>query len=93
VVKRVVNVDMTLFSSRGWESGCPWRVTGDGGVNSILQFQLEMGGDGMKCYRKMKQRHRAHLGSMGRKRDTVRRRGDISQRRGGIEVEKGKRRY
>jgi hypothetical protein len=40
------------------------RVACDGGVDSMLKFQLEMRGDGTKCYRKMKQRQRARLGSM-----------------------------
>jgi hypothetical protein len=35
----------------------------------------------MKHCRKMKQRQRDHLGTMGRKRDTARWRGDVSQRR------------
>jgi hypothetical protein len=61
-----------------------------GGADSMLQFQLEMGGDGMKHCQKMKRRQRARLGSMGRKRDTVWERDDISRRRGGIG--KGKRR-
>jgi hypothetical protein len=44
----------------------------DGGdADSMFQFQLERGGDMTKCYRKMKQRQRAHLNSMGRKRDTT----------------------
>jgi hypothetical protein len=42
-------------------------VIDDGGVNSMIQFHLKRGGDGMKRCRKMKQRWRAHLGSMGRK--------------------------
>jgi hypothetical protein len=46
-------------------------VSGSGGVDSMLQFRLERGDDGMKHYRKMKRRHRAHLGSIGRKRDGV----------------------
>jgi hypothetical protein len=46
---------------------------------------LERGGDGTKRYRKMKQRQQVHLGSMGKKRDTTRRHGDIDQRRGDIE--------
>jgi hypothetical protein len=34
--------------------GCPERVVGGGDVNSILHFQFKRGGDGMKCYQKMK---------------------------------------
>jgi hypothetical protein len=49
----------------------PRRVAGGGGVDSMLQFWLERGGGEMKCYQKMKQRQRAHLGSMERKRDTA----------------------
>jgi hypothetical protein len=40
-------------------------VVDGAGVDSMLQFWLERGGDGMKHCRKMKQRRRAHLGSMG----------------------------
>jgi hypothetical protein len=58
----------------------------------MLQFRLEGGGDGTEHCRKMKRRHRTYLGSMGRKRDTVRRRDDIGQRRGGTEEGEGKRR-
>jgi hypothetical protein len=47
MVKIVAKVKMTFFSSEGWESGDTGRMTG-GGVNSMLQFQLEKGGDGMK---------------------------------------------
>jgi hypothetical protein len=46
----------------------------------------------MKRYRKMKQGQRAHLGSMEKKRDTMHRHGDIDQRRGSTEKEKGRRR-
>jgi hypothetical protein len=56
---------------------CLRRVSDGGVANSLLQFQLERGGDEMKHYRKMKQRQRAHLGSMGRKHDTTRRCDDI----------------
>jgi hypothetical protein len=57
--------------------GSPGRVAGGGIVDSLLQFWLERGGDEMKCCQKMKKRQRALLGSMGRKRDMARRRGDI----------------
>jgi hypothetical protein len=46
----------------------------------MLPFQLEMGGDGMKHYQKMKWRQRAHFDSMEK---SVTRRGDIGRRRGG----------
>jgi hypothetical protein len=57
-------------------------VGGDDGVNSMLQFRLERGGDGTKCCRKMQQRQRAHLGSMRRKHDTGRWNDDVGWRRG-----------
>jgi hypothetical protein len=52
-------------------------VTGDGSTNSMLRFHLERGGDRMKHYQKIKRRQRAHLYSMGRKRDMARQRDDI----------------
>jgi hypothetical protein len=58
-------------------------VTGDGGADSMHQFQVERRSDRTKCCRKMKQRQRARLRSMGRKRDMVQRRDDVSRRRGG----------
>jgi hypothetical protein len=45
------------------------RVTSGSGVDSMLRLQLERGDDGTKYCRKMKRRQRAHLSSMGRKRD------------------------
>jgi hypothetical protein len=66
-------------------------VASGGGADSILQFRLERRGDGMKHCRKMKQRQRAHLGSMGTKRDTTRWRGDVGWRRDDIEERKGRR--
>jgi hypothetical protein len=57
-------------------------VAGSGGVDSMLLFWLERGGDRTKCCRKMKRRKQARLGSMRRKRYTARGRGDIGQRRG-----------
>jgi hypothetical protein len=53
-------------------------VARGGSADSMLQFRLERAGDGMKL---MKRRHRAHLGSTGRKRDTARWRGDVGRRR------------
>jgi hypothetical protein len=44
-----------------------------------------MGGDWTKHCRKIKQIQRVRIGSMGRKRDTARRRDDNNWRRGGIE--------
>jgi hypothetical protein len=60
---------MTYYSSGGWESGGSRRVAGCGGADSIFQFQLERGSDETKHCRKMQQRQRARLGSMGKKRD------------------------
>jgi hypothetical protein len=54
-------------------------------VNSMLQFRLDRRGNGTKRCRKMNRRQRARLGSMGRKRDMVRRRDDVNWRRGGTE--------
>jgi hypothetical protein len=59
------------------ESGGPGRVTYGDGVNSMFQFRLERGGDKTKRCQKMKRRQRAHLGSTGSKRDTVRQRDDV----------------
>jgi hypothetical protein len=60
-----------FFSIGEWELGCQGRVAGGGCADSILQFQLERGDDGINRYRKMKWRQQARLGSMGRKRDTT----------------------
>jgi hypothetical protein len=67
-------------------------VAAGGGADSMLQFQLERGCDMMKNCREMKWRQRARLDSMGRKRDTTQRRGDVGRRRGGTEEGKGRRR-
>jgi hypothetical protein len=58
VVMRVTKVEMTFFSSEGWESGCLGRVVDGGGADLMLQFWLEMGDDGTKHCRKMKRRRR-----------------------------------
>jgi hypothetical protein len=60
-------------------------VVGDDGdgADSMLRFRLEWGGDGMKRCQNMKRRQRACLSSIGRKCDTMRWHGDVSQRRGG----------
>jgi hypothetical protein len=47
------------------------RVVGDGGVDSMLWFQLERGGDEMKRCRKMKRKQQTRLGSMERMCDTA----------------------
>jgi hypothetical protein len=60
---------------------CSGRVVSVGGADSMLQFQLKSGRDGTKHCQKMKLRQRAHFGSMERKRDMVRRCGDVGQRR------------
>jgi hypothetical protein len=57
-------------------------VADGGDADSMLQFQLERGGHGMKHYRKMQRRQRAYLGSMERKHDMTRRNVDVSRRRG-----------
>jgi hypothetical protein len=60
-----------------------------GGTDSILQFQLERGGNGTKHCRKIKRRQQACLDSMERKRDTVWRHDNIDWRRGNTEEGKG----
>jgi hypothetical protein len=69
------------------------RVAGSSGVDSMLRFQLERGGDGTKCCQKMKRMQRARLGSMGRKRDTVQRNDDVGRMRGTTGEGKGRRRH
>jgi hypothetical protein len=66
------------------------RVAYDGGVDSMLHFQLEREGDVIKRYRKMKRMQRAHLGSIGRKHNTVRWCDDNGWRRGDTEEGKGR---
>jgi hypothetical protein len=73
--------------------GGPERVADSGGADSLLRFQLERGGDGIKRSQKMKLSQRARLSSMERKRDTARWRGDVSRRRGGTREAKGRRRH
>jgi hypothetical protein len=68
-------------------------VADSGGVDSMLPFQLERGGDETEHSQKMKQRQRVHLGSMKTKRDTTWRRGDIGLRRDNTGEWKGRRRY
>jgi hypothetical protein len=67
-------------------------VAGGGGVDSILQFQLERGGDRTKRCQKMKQRQRARLDSLGTKRYTTQRCGNVDRRRGVTGEGKGRRR-
>jgi hypothetical protein len=62
-------------------------VAGSGGANSMLQFRLERGGDGMKRCRKTKRRQCAHLDSMESKRNTVRRHQPEERRHQGGERE------
>jgi hypothetical protein len=58
---------MTFFyRSGGWESGGPGRMTTGGGAHSMLSFQLKRRANGTTRCRKMNQRQRAHLGSIGR---------------------------
>jgi hypothetical protein len=66
----------------------PGRVACDSSMNSMLQFRLERGGDGTKRCQKMNRRQRAHLSSMGRKHDMVRRCDDLDRRRS--DTEEGK---
>jgi hypothetical protein len=56
------------------------RVINGGGVDSILQFRLERGGN--KTKRKMKRRHQTHFGSIERKCDTTRWFDDVGRMRG-----------
>jgi hypothetical protein len=79
------------YSSEEWESGHPGRVAGGGGADSMLQYWLERGGDGMKHYWKMKQRQRARLGYMGRKCDMAWWHHNVRRRRGGNGEGKGRR--
>jgi hypothetical protein len=51
---RVIKIEIIFYSNGGWESDDPGRVTGGDGIDSILQFRLEMGDDGMNHCRKMK---------------------------------------
>jgi hypothetical protein len=82
------------FDSSGeWESDGPERVSCFGGVDSMLRFRLVRGGNEMNHPQKKKRRQRARLGSMGRKRDTVRWCGDVSRRRGGAGEGKGRRQH
>jgi hypothetical protein len=90
VVKRVVKDEIIFFSSGGSKSGSLGVACG-GVADSILQFRLKRGCDGIKHYRKMKQRQCNCLGSMRRKRDTTWRCDDIDRRRGGTgEVKEGR---
>jgi hypothetical protein len=75
------------------EGGSLERVARDSGADSILQFLLEMGGDGIKHCQKMKRRQRARLGSMGKERDIAWRRDDVGQRRDSTMEGKGWRRH
>jgi hypothetical protein len=71
--------------------GSPRRVAYGGGADSMLQFQLETGGDGTKRCRNINRRQRAHLDSMGRKCDTMQWRDDFGRRRCGTEEGKWRR--
>jgi hypothetical protein len=66
-------------------------ILGGGSVDSMLRFWLEGEDDGMQHCWKMKQRQQSHLGSMGRKRDRVWQRGNVSRRRGDTVERKGRR--
>jgi hypothetical protein len=58
----------------------------------MLQFRLERRGDRTKRCREIKWRQRAHLDSMGRKRDPARRRDNVGRRRDDTGEGKGMRR-
>jgi hypothetical protein len=60
------------------------RVASSGDVDSMIRFQLKRGGVMMKHYRKIKQRQRAHLGSMRRKCDMTQQHGDVGWSRDDI---------
>jgi hypothetical protein len=74
------------------QCGGPERVACGGGVDSMLQFRLERGGDRTKRCWKMNRRQRARLGSIGRKCDTMRWCDDVDRSRDGTEERKGRRR-
>jgi hypothetical protein len=82
--ERVIKIEIIFYSSGGWESDGPRRVTGGDGIDSILQFRLEMGDDGTNHCRKMKRMQRTHLGAIRRKRDTARWHDTVDRRRGCI---------
>jgi hypothetical protein len=71
VMARVTKVAMIFLYQWRVEVGRSGRVSYSGDADSMLQFQLERGGDRTKHYQKMKRRQRAHLGSMGSKHDMV----------------------
>jgi hypothetical protein len=71
VMERLVKIEM-IFYINGWlESDVLGRVTCCGSVDSMFQFRLKRGADGMKCCQKMKRRQRAHFDSMERKETTL----------------------
>jgi hypothetical protein len=76
-----------FYSSGEWKSCGLGRMADGGGANLMLRFRLEMGGNGIKHYRKTKRRPWAHFDSMERKCDTTQHCGDVDQRRGGAREE------
>jgi hypothetical protein len=70
-----------FYSNRVWELDGTGRVGDDGGVNSILWFWLERGGDRRNVIERWS-RPRARFGSMRRKRAMMWWNGDVGQRRG-----------
>jgi hypothetical protein len=56
VVGRVAKVEMTFYSSGGWESRCLARVAEGSGADSMVQYRLKRGGIKTKHYRKIKWR-------------------------------------
>jgi hypothetical protein len=67
-------------------------VACNGAVDSMLQFQLERGDNGMKHCQKMKRSQQARLVSMERKRDMAQWCDYIGRRRGSTRERKGRRR-
>jgi hypothetical protein len=81
----------SFYNNGWWKSGGLRKAAYGGGVYSMFQFQLERGADGTKRCRKMKQRQRARLGSMERKRDPAWWCDDVGRRRGDTGEGKGRR--
>jgi hypothetical protein len=83
--------DDLFYTNGGCELSCPGRVSVSGGVDSMLQFQLQRRGDDTKCCWKIKWSQRVHFCSMGRERDTAWWRNDVIRRRDGTEEGKWRR--
>jgi hypothetical protein len=89
---RVANIEMIFLYQ--------WRVrvgqSGEGSLRWCCGFNASASirgeATGQSVARKMNRRQRAHLGSMGRKRDMMRQCDDVGRRRGRSEEGKGRRR-